>query len=130
MKKYLLIGSGAILLLVVYLYSRGKTAFQGTTSITGGYPINSLPGRQFALNPNFNPTGAPPRATFAPFSGVPFIESLLPGTVAPTNANVLPSGDNSATGGGSFIQNVPLADLLAQGNYTDANADPSVIGPP
>lgn len=76
-------GALALVALTVYL-SKSKNA---TVTTTGGKPINSLPARLYALNPNYNPYGQPPPATFSPFSGVPVLEGLLSGFSSPS-ANV------------------------------------------
>jgi hypothetical protein len=75
MNKGLMIGG--VLLTVGLLYLLFKKSSTSSVSATGPYPINTLPARAYALNGNFNPQGQPPPATFAPFSGVPFIEGLL-----------------------------------------------------
>jgi hypothetical protein len=77
MNKAILIGGVVVAALAIYMLSRKSTA--AAISATGANPINSLPARAYALNNNFNPQGQPPPATFAPFSGVPFLEGLLTG---------------------------------------------------
>lgn len=89
-KTLIAVGLGAVALAVVYVFTRQSRALQTTT---GGYPINALPARQYALAP-VNLNGAPPSATFAPFSGVPFVEAALRGINAPTTPS--PSDSSGA----------------------------------
>lgn len=86
----IVLSAGVVGLVALMLYlSKKNTA---TVSTTGGLPINSLPGRAYAMN-YFNPSGQPPAATFSPFSGVPFVESLLGGFSAPSVSPVVGSND-------------------------------------
>jgi hypothetical protein len=75
---------------VAIYFSQKKTT---GASASSGRPINALPARSYAINPNYSPQGQPPQATFAPFSGVPVVESILRGYQTNTSGNTDAAGN-------------------------------------